>query len=192
MAGKEGPCLSSDTQSGETAENYQVLEPEQEEEVLNELRLAAYADSIRGSLESRRRAVCHLTGRAEDSIEVCTETLEGVAARFKEAGYRSGLKYLLEAKKMHIECGHRWDAKLDLCMRACRRSLETGIGAPRKAGELRLTDIAGVPDEKWEAGPEDEGPYRAKRSWLIACFWVLREIELANIRIRDVDLEGYQ
>ena len=27
-----------------------------------------------------------------------------------------------------------------------------------------------------------------RRAWLIAVFWVLREIELANIRLRDVDI----
>ena len=64
------------------------------------------------------------------------------------------------------------------------------MGAAKKAGELRLHEVAHLPDENWEGLAGYEGPCRAKRSWLVACFWVTRETEAANVRIKNVDLEG--
>ena len=118
------------------------------------------------------------------------DSLETLAAQLRESGYRSGFKYLLEAKKIHISAGHDWSAQLEQMLRDCRRGIERGIGAAKKAAELKLHEIAHLPDERWDEAEAAKGPARAKRCWLVAVFWVLRHIEVANIRIRDIDLEG--
>ena len=141
-----------------------ALASEEEEEALTKLRLAAYAANTKGPHQSRRNTVCHLLGQAEDSIQLSTEALERMAARQKEADDRSGLECLQEAKKMHVACGHDWSAKLDLCMEECRRGIERGIGTPRSAGDMRLLEIAHLPDERWDTEPDGEGSRRVKRS----------------------------
>ena len=112
--------------------------------------------------------------------------METAAARFRSAGYRSGFHYLLEAKRMHVEHGHAWTEQLKQSLRDCRRALERGIGPSKRAGELRVSQIAQVED--YLDDEHEEGPQWPRRAWLIATFWVLREIELANVRIRDVEL----
>ena len=72
------------------------------------------------------------------------DALETLAARLKEARYRSGFKYLLEAKRLHVSNGHMWTAQLDQCLTECKRGLERGTGAAKKAGELRLHEAAHV------------------------------------------------
>ena len=62
----------------------------------------------------------------EPSVHLTTESLETLAAQLRESGYRSGLKYLLEAKKMHISAGHEWSAQLEQTLRDCRRGIERG------------------------------------------------------------------
>ena len=155
-----------------------------------ELRKAYYAETSQGPQHSRRRTVSLLLKCRESRVCLTTESLETLAAQLKESGYRSGFKYLLEAKKMHISAGHDWCPQLQQMLRDCRRGIEQGIGAAKKAAELRLHEISHLPDERWEGDEEAlKGPARAKRCWLVAVFWVLREIEVANIRIRDIDLE---
>ena len=34
------------------------------------------------------------------------QALEKAASRFRDAGYHSGFKYLIEAKRKHVEDGH--------------------------------------------------------------------------------------
>ena len=72
--------------------------------------------------------------------------LEKAASRFRDAGYRSEFKYLIEAKRKHVEDGHEWTKQLELSLRDCKRALERGIGAPKRAGEMRLAAVADQPD----------------------------------------------
>ena len=163
---------------------------EEEEAAVVTLRDATYAESSQGPQRSRQATACKLLRQDREEACVTNNDLEMLAARLKEAGYRSGFKYLLEAKRLHVSNGHAWTAQLDLCLTECKRGLERGMGAAKKAGELHLHEVAHLPDETWEGLAGYEGPCRAKRSWLVACFWVMREIEVANVRIKDVDLEG--
>ena len=113
-----------------------------------ELRKAYYAETSKGPQQSRRRTVSLLLKCTESSVCLTTGSLETLAAQLKGSGYRSGFKYLLEAKKMHISAGHDWCPQLEQMLCDCRRGIERGIGAAKKAAELRLHEISHLPDER--------------------------------------------
>ena len=113
--------------------------------------------------------------------------LEAVAGVLRAAGYRSGDKYLQELRLRHIENGHAWCDQLKRCMKMCCASMARGLGPRRKAAEVRLQYVC-----RRVAGADGEELLLAARSFLIAMFWLLREIELAGVKLHrsHVALEG--
>ena len=145
------------------------------------------SDTSRKALESRKNTVnAALACVSETECPLTAEALEKLAARFRTAGYRSGFQYLLAAKRERIELGHRWTEQLALKLQGCRRGLERGIGPPQRAAEIRLHVVAWAPEDMEPKSAT--GPLFPKRAWFVACWWVLREIELANVRMRDVEV----
>ena len=160
---------------------------EQTEVELLQFKSLQFADTSRKALESRKNTVnAALACVSETEYPLTAEALEKLAARFRSAGYRPGFQYLLAAKREHIELGHRWTEQLALKLQDCRRGLERGIGPPQRAAEIRLHVVAWAPEDMEPKSAT--GPLFPKRAWFVACWWVLREIELANVRMRDVEV----
>ena len=160
------------TARGSRASLLRRTSAEEDETAREELRGLMFAESSKKPRESRRRTVCLVIGIDFEKEGLSRLTMETAAARFRSAGYRSGFHYLLEAKRMPVEHGHAWTEQLEQSLRDCRRALERGIGPPKRAGELRVSQIAQVED--YLDDEHEEGPRWPKRAWLIATFWVLQ------------------
>ena len=144
-----------------------------------------YARTTVGPKRSRLRTAERLA-RKQGIISIYplqSHTLERVAASFMHAGYRTTPKYLTELKVRNTELGFEWSAQLDLTMHRCCAATQRGIGPPRKAGEIHLAVAAKMCEGQTPL--VRGGPEFAKRSWLISVFWLLREIELANVKLHS-------
>ena len=106
---------------------------EEEEIAVATLRDATLFQSTQGPHKSRQTTVCRLLWQDREEVCVAKDALETLAARLKEAGYRSGFKYLLEAKRLHLLNGHMWTAQLDQSLTKRKRGLDRGMRAAKKA-----------------------------------------------------------
>ena len=159
--------------------------PAKQQQAVKKLRSHMYARTTVGPKRSRLRTAERLA-RKQGIISIYplqSHTLERVAASFMHAGYRTTPKYLTELKVRNTELGFEWSAQLDLTMHRCCAATQRGIGPPRKAGEIHLAVAAKMCEGQTPS--VRGGPEFAKRSWLISVFWVLREIDQANIRLHS-------
>ena len=144
-----------------------------------------FAASTIGPKQSRLRLFHAIAQRAvgKPVYPLAVYTLTTVSGILKAAGYRSAHMYGQEAKLHHVELGHAWSSQLDRVAKLCKDSCLRGLGPPQKAGEIRLHEIA----DPLEITPAlaEGGPMQTKRSWVVATFWLLREIELAGLRLHQ-------
>ena len=117
---------------------------------------------------------------------VSTETLVEMAAILDDAKLQASDQYLAEAKWAHIEEGHRWDEILERKFAMCKRALKRDNGPEKRAPEVKLGDIspnvwAKVSDEKAE-------PRRIAWVFAWAVIWMLRSIEVVNVKTKHVQI----
>ena len=151
---------------------------------LTKLKEDVYANSSRKFVQYRRQWwLRQETVHGGTPYPVTVETLMGAAAVLKAGRYRSAAHYMYAVKKQHVSFGHAWGANLELAMKDCIRSCMRGLGPATQAQPLLLADGA------WwkEARPARlrEGPAAV----IVGCWWLMREIELANMRHEDVSYE---
>ena len=111
-----------------------------------------------------------------DAYPLTAECIIDVDASLKEATYSSGTSYLLELKVEHVTRGHPMTETMRRLIDRCKASIERGMGAPARAMSFVLPSLRGG------KGDDEE---QARRSLVIATWWLLREIELSNIRIHS-------
>ena len=116
------------------------------------------------------------------------ETFDVIGGAFKEAGYRSTSKYLAEAKLVHVEEGYEWTAQLERALSLAKKAAERGIGPCKRAAEIRMSVAAGVTPQ--EEPLSRGGQMHPRRSWLVAVFWLLREIELVGIMVHATHIQS--
>ena len=109
-----------------------------------------------------------------------------MAAALKEAGLRSGQQYMIELKLTHMEAGFNvepWPKRsLDLC-------LERERGRVARAAEVRLDKMRD--DEPVLMGPREKGtPVAAVQMFVWAAVWMLRQIEMRNMKVGHVTLRS--
>eukprot|EP00972_Heterocapsa_arctica_P061637 9090631-Heterocapsa_arctica.AAC.1 len=94
-----------------------------------------------------------------------------------------------ELRLGHVEAGYEISSALAYRFKTCKASIERGIGPAKKAEELKPEQIVmdKEPDEKQV---ENDDVVRPRRSWTVATGWLLREIELANLKVFNVCIEG--
>ena len=104
-------------------------------------------------------------------------TLAG--ALLKRGGYRSAKQYLYSLKKQHTCEGGAWEPGLASWFKDVKRSCERGLGGSKQADALPLGRAA--------AGHEYTGLHlvNATEALLVGVWWMLREVELANITKQD-------
>ena len=153
-------------------------------------RFASTSHKPRESRWSTWTKLCRVRGI--DPVPVTEETIFKIGAALKEGRYRSAAQYFSIAKSQHRELGFPWSADLDLAVSQAVRSVTRGMGparlkhdfvlenAPADFGaQLHLAyDILKVPPEQRFASPEGVV--------VSACWFMLRGIELANVRCADV------
>ena len=102
----------------------------------------------------------------------------------RAGGYRTASQYLYTLKKAHVKQGHQWTEGLTALLGDLKRGCARGLGGPRQADALGL-------DKYDPATPFiHAGVKHPAEAVITGAWWLLREIEVANIRAADVLIEA--
>ena len=146
-----------------------------------------FAGSTWASKSSKRKKMEMIANQCGYPIApVSTDTLVEMAAILDDAKLQASDQYLAEAKWAHIEEGHKWDETLERKFAMCKRALKRDNGPEKRAQEVKLEDIssntwAKVSDEKTE-------PRRIAWIFAWAVIWMLRSIEVVNVKTKHVQI----
>eukprot|EP00435_Cladocopium_sp_Y103_P064597 s1794_g26.t1 len=152
-----------------------------------------FARSSLASRKSKREEVLKLAKavtRGKPTLPLAKETVESVAAALKEAGMKSGSQYLAELKLLHVEAGYEIEAWLKRTFDLCRKGLERERGPVKRAREVRVETEA--VDKLRKICKRKASPQHGGLMFLWACIWMLREIEVRNMKIGDVSWSEQQ
>ena len=116
--------------------------------------------------------------------------IRNVGAHMKRAGYRSWGNYASRIKDSHVDAGHPWTLQLEVAMRRAKRSVLRGIGPAMQAISLCLLAVHRLDPDGLLLTPAM--PVGGVHAFIVACFILLREIEMARIRHGDVDLDEHE
>ena len=154
------------------------------------LRAAMWSKTTLPGKESRwrlsRRILRSINGG--DALPLTVGSLETLAGALRGAKYRSAPQYLSEAKDRQIEAGADWTQQLARALRLCRAACLRGQGPPRKSAEARMASVLAASEETARA--VNGGLLDPKAAWFVACWWLLREVELAGLRLCHVSFQG--
>jgi hypothetical protein len=109
---------------------------------------------------------------------VTPRSLVHVAALFKSGGYRAFANYLSALKSAHIEAGFEWDQLLAHTGAWTTRSVLRGIGPARQSCSFWYDQLCTV--QKQHAPLVVGGPHSPMHFTLLACIFLLREVEASN------------
>ena len=108
------------------------------------------------------------------------ELIHAVGATLRAGGYRSACNILsqlrVDAERSGIEVSAASQRALADAARSCRR----GLGPPLRAMALDFARLEGLPGSStpWAQG----GPAAPRNALIISGWWLLREVEVANLR----------
>ena len=160
--------------------------------VVDKFKKRFFSVSSEKSRQCKRTEVMKLARQISGSVRplpLDKETVEGVAAALKEAGLKSGQQYMTELRLMHIEAGFDVEPWLKRCFDLCKKSLERERGPVTRAAEVKLETIDGSrsnPGRRRQKGQ----PMSGAKMFLWAAIWMLREIEVRNMKVKDIKLQG--
>ena len=120
-----------------------------------------------------------LSGASFDPVKIA-----GVLSVFKAGRYRSIGNYCTVAKQMRIAAGHPITDHIEFELASGKRSVARGIVPSHQSAELPLQDIHKVSHPEVPADPS--WPLGFMAMIVIACFFVLREVEAALILYTSV------
>ena len=172
------PPKASSAVAKATAENPALLQ-----EWLDLLAVREFAANTHGPKLAKLRLMEWVIGKARGAVyPLNRDRIKVAAACLLSGGYRSAAGYLSEIQQEHIRKDCEWNESLQLAIREAVRGCNRGLGPPERAPEVRLSLLAITPN--WVFAPSvTGGPRRPRRSWTVAMFWLLREIELASLTI---------
>ena len=133
----------------------------------------------------------HFRWNPEDPVLPLTwHKIRAVAAHMKSAGYRSWSNYASRIKEEHVLAGHPWTLLLETCFRKAKRSVLRGIGPVVQALPLGIKDVMLV--DEMDLLVSADMPINLKDMYVVASFFMLREIEAAALvwRHAQLDLEA--
>eukprot|EP00435_Cladocopium_sp_Y103_P045957 s46_g13.t1 len=154
------------------------------------LKTRLYSRATLATKDSKRR-------RIHEIMESCCieigndglnqEDLLTIAAVLGEAGLKSADQYLGEVKLLQLEAGISWPDVMERQMTMVKRALRRDVGPDCRAKEFNPENIR---DDIWEMKTTKKGsPVRIAWSYSWATIWMLRCVELAQLRARDIDLD---
>ena len=109
-----------------------------------------------------------------------------IAAVLGEANIKSSDQYLAELKLMQLEMGISWPDVLNRQLTMVKRALKRDVGPEVPAKEANPEDIC---VEAWETKLQVKGmPVSSAWAYAWAVLWMLRCVELVNLRASDVQL----
>jgi hypothetical protein len=117
---------------------------------------------------------------------VTSEGLVTVVGVLRSAGYRSAVNYLHAALQRFVMSGGVLCPAIRAVVRGCERACKRGQGPPNRAAAVPLTGLVTLPSV-WLV--KDDAPRCQRDVSIVACWWMLREIELASIDAGDVCFE---
>jgi hypothetical protein len=121
------------------------------------------------------------------TLPLTADKIMAVAACFKCGGYRAFPGYMSKAKEKHILAGCVWDGQLDLVSRKATTSVTRGLGMARQSTPFKLLmALQAVKDNKVVL--PDAAPIGWCSFMVIATFFVMREIEAANLRVEHTTI----
>ena len=154
---------------------------------LKKFKAGFFSASSRRSRECKREEVMRVALAVTNGrpvVPLQKETLEAVATAMKEAGMRSAVQYLVELKLLHVEAGFDWSAPLQRSWSLCKRSLEREKGPAKRAAEVKVKDFLKTDlDCRSTKKGQPEWP---KLAFMWATIWMLREIELRNMKASHI------
>ena len=153
----------------------------------NRLRSKLFAATTSASKESKRRKVVEIMDSCDIKFQgngISCDELLTVAAVLGESGIKSADQYLAEVKLMQLESGVSWTDVLERQLSMVKRALKRDIGPESRAKEVNPELI---PWETWESNGKTSGqPVRTAWAYGWATVWMLRCVELVNMRLGDV------
>ena len=151
--------------------------PTEQRRALQSLEDARFAASSQGPRKARRRTLERLAAAA--SFELFPPTIEKIrhlAAALRASGYKSARNYLSEyrtdGERLGFKLGVRAERELSDILRAVSR----GTGPTRQSRAARPEEAIHIPSA-W---------FRSQV--LVACWWLLRELEARSVKVTDVTL----
>ena len=119
----------------------------------------------------------HLVGLNPDQLLT-------IAAVLGEMGLRSADQYIGEAKLMQLELGVSWSDVMERQLTMLKRALRRDRGPETRATEVPLDTLDNI---LWERRDNTPGvPCRIAWSYAWATVWMLRSVEAAAVRVKDV------
>ena len=115
--------------------------------------------------------------------QLSVDIMKTLSSALKEAGYKSGLNYLIEAKMWHLEVGDLWDSQLDRTFKLCKAGLERGKGPKKKAPEGKK-EVREFTKELLVRAATCSVKF-PHLLFMFGMVWMLREIEIAAISTGD-------
>eukprot|EP00435_Cladocopium_sp_Y103_P013305 s3307_g3.t1 len=180
-------ALPSRAGQGSMGKAVQIAKSKGFDRVVKAFKGKFFAKSALASRMCRRNEVLKLARTVADGrsvLPLAKSTVEGVAAALKEAQMKSGAQYLNELKLLHIEAGYEMEAWLKRCFDLCKKSLERNKGPTKRAAEVRVDSEA--TKKRGKMVSKKGTPQHIGLCFLWAAIWMLREIEVRNMKVRDV------
>ena len=113
--------------------------------------------------------------------------IRAVVAMLIAGNYKSGANYLSRAKDEHMR-DHEWTSCLAREQRRANAAARRGQGPAHQSSELPVLRVCEL---QWSLGPLcPGGPLNFRGYFVIACFFVLREIEASLMLARSVCLDA--
>ena len=132
--------------------------------------------------------------RSFDPLPLTQEVISKFGALLKEGKYRSSAQYCSVAKQRHRKAEHPWPDALDLAVQQAVRLKSRGVGPSRRKKDL-FVDRAGqdLPVRLGQAYdrlivPNEQRFLEPPSVMTVALWFLLRGLEIANVRCRDVSL----
>jgi len=161
---------------------------EAREAALESLESDVYAASSVSSVRSRRR--CYLAVLEQFGVEpfpVDGAKLRYLGAGLKAGGYRSAQNVLSQFKVDSERAGHTFSGHELRLLADIGRSCLRGLGPPVRAQALPFEQLHRLPggQNPWV----ENGPLGPRNLIICGAWWMLREIEVANLRASLAEIE---
>ena len=123
-----------------------------------------------------------------DPFALSPELIMQVAGILHKANYRTAMAHVHQAVIIFKERGGTPSPALTRAVQRAGRACARGSGPARHTLPFPVEDLARLPN-----GPEPwakDGPSHPRRTLLLGCWWLIKEIELSNRLIKDVSFSG--
>ena len=117
-------------------------------------------------------------------LPLTPESVESVAAMFRQGRYRTYRNYVTRASDAHVEAGFLLDPRLKRIIKLTTRAVERGQGPPARAATFDLFAVAAR-----QLGPDpvvEDGPVFPGVVLVGGALFMMREVELSNMEVADV------